>query len=156
MTQQEPPSPASPPPLPAPLPWPTHGHLAPGQPPPVPPASMTREKLRAIAWKQKAIILCLLAYLTGVFLFIYQAAAMARPVPFLGPGFALTAIAATVFVFMLAIELYGPGVGALLGLLTLIPIVGLCVLLVVNGKATDTLKKNGISVGFLGASLGRI
>jgi len=44
----------------------------------------------------------------------------------------------------------------LLGILTLIPCIGLIVLLVVNGKATGILKQNGIKVGLLGANLSQI
>jgi hypothetical protein len=60
-------------------------------------------------------------------------------------------IAGTVFVFMLAMKVYSTGLGIVLGLLTLIPCVGLIVLLIVNGKATSVLQANGISVGLLGA-----
>jgi hypothetical protein len=44
-------------------------------------------------------------------------------------------------------------VGVLLGILTLIPLIGLIVLLVINGKATKVLRANGHRVGLLGASL---
>lgn len=54
---------------------------------------------------------------------------------------------------MLAILLYGTGKGVLLGLLTSIPLVGLIVLLVVNGKATSVLRESGVHVGFFGADL---
>jgi len=59
-------------------------------------------------------------------------------------------VAAAVFVFLLAVKLY-EGLGVALGVLTLIPLVGLIVLLVVNQKATGTLQANGYKVGFLGA-----
>ncbi|HZZ81823.1 MAG TPA: hypothetical protein VFE62_25205 [Gemmataceae bacterium] len=38
-------------------------------------------------------------------------------------------------------------------MLTLIPCVGLIVLLVINGAATSTLRQYGYHVGFLGADL---
>jgi hypothetical protein len=40
-----------------------------------------------------------------------------------------------------------------LGILTLIPLVGLIVLLIVNGKATNLLREDGIHVGLLGARM---
>ena len=65
-------------------------------------------------------------------------------------------LVATVFVFLLAIKVYSTGVGILLRVLTLIPVVGLIVLLIVNGKATAILKQNGIKVGLMGADLSQI
>jgi len=38
-----------------------------------------------------------------------------------------------------------------LGVLSLVPLIGLLVLLVVNGKATNILRQNDIKVGLLGA-----
>jgi hypothetical protein len=43
--------------------------------------------------------------------------------------------------------------GVVLGILTLIPCVGLIVLLIINSKATGILKKNGVRVGLLGAKM---
>jgi hypothetical protein len=69
-------------------------------------------------------------------------------------GFAVS-ITAAVFVFMLALSLYGTGVGIVLGILTLVPLVGLIVLLVINGKATTVLRHHGIRVGLMGADPAR-
>jgi hypothetical protein len=110
---------------------------------------LSRETLRAIAGNQKAIILCIVVYLCLI------------PIQFLIPeevriflALALIplGIAATVFVFLLATKVYSTGTGVVLGILTLIPCIGLIVLLIINGKATSVLKENGIHVGFLGAS----
>jgi len=65
-------------------------------------------------------------------------------------------ISGTFFVFSMAIKVYNPLAGVLLGLLTLIPCIGLINLAAVNGKATSILKQNGIKVGFLGAKLSQI
>src|SRR5207249_7556152 len=62
-------------------------------------------------------------------------------------------LTATVFVFLLSIKVYGPAMGIVLAVLTLIPCVGLIALLVVNSKATSTLQRAGFRVGFLGATL---
>lgn len=73
--------------------------------------------------------------------------------------YGIVAIASTVFIFLLAIKVYSVVVGILLGLLTLLgsltlfPLIGLIVLLLVNGKATKILRQNGIKVGLLGANL---
>ena len=61
-----------------------------------------------------------------------------------------------VFVFLLSIKIYGTGLGIVLGILSLVPLVGLVVLLIVNGKATGVLKQNGIKVGLLGANLSQV
>jgi hypothetical protein len=61
-----------------------------------------------------------------------------------------------VFTFMLAIKVYGTGLGILFGILTLIPCVGLLVLLAINAKATTVLKDNGIKVGLLGADMSKV
>jgi len=71
----------------------------------------------------------------------------------LAGGFLLTAVVSSVFVFMLAIKVFGTGLGVVLGILTLVPCLGLIALLIVNGKATSVLKERGYSVGFLGADL---
>ena len=52
---------------------------------------------------------------------------------------------------MLALAIYGTALGIILGILTLIPLVGLIILLIVNGKATNLLREDGIHVGLLGA-----
>jgi hypothetical protein len=110
---------------------------------------LPRETLRGIAGNQKAIILCILGYLCLI------------PVQFVIPEEARLLLAllliplgltATVFVFLLATKVYTTGTGIVLGILTLIPCVGLIVLLIINGKATSVLKENGVHVGFLGAS----
>ena len=111
-------------------------------------APFSRDDLRLVASRQKAIILCILIYLVALaaqFLLPHELR------PMLGIGVLAVGVVAAVFTFMLAIKLYGTGVGVLLGVLTLIPLVGLVVLLIVNGKATGILKENGIAVGLLGA-----
>ena len=58
-----------------------------------------------------------------------------------------------VFVFMLATKVYGIVLGVLLGILTIVPLLGLFILLIVTDKATKILRKNGHHVGLLGAKL---
>ncbi len=109
-----------------------------------------RADLRSIAIYQKGILVCILIYLIAV------AAQFAVPRELrliLVIGVLGVVIAATVFVFLLSIKVYSTGVGVLLAILTLIPLIGLIVLLVINGKATGVLRRHGISVGLLGARL---
>ena len=114
---------------------------------------LSREELQSIASKQKGVLVCILIYLLGLIgmlLLPPELRVMVRIV------FLVIAIVATVYVFMLAIQLYGKAVGILFGILSLIPLVGLVVLLVVNGKATGTLRLSGIRVGLLGADLNQV
>ena len=119
--------------------------------------SGSREDLRSVAKYQKGILICILIYLTAV---IGQFALPAELHPIVPIGIALglllLALVSTVFVFLLAMKVYSTGVGIVLGILTLIPCVGLLVLLRVNAKATATLEQNGIKVGLLGANISRI
>jgi hypothetical protein len=109
--------------------------------------------LRDVAGKQRAVILCILANLLVV-LSQFMAPPAARPLIallFLGVG-----ITATVFVFMFALTIYSTAVGIVLGILTIIPYVGLLPLLIVNGKATKILRQHGIKVGLLGAKMNQL
>ena len=112
------------------------------------PQQIDGEYVQTIAARQRAIIVCILVYLVAL---ISQCFVPEKLRLIIGIGMLVVSIAATVFVFMLATKLYGTGVGVLLGILTLIPLIGLVVLLVVNGKATSTLKEHGVAVGLLGA-----
>jgi len=115
--------------------------------------SGTREDLKAVAQYQKGIIVCILIYLIAV---ICQFAIPPEVRLLLALGVLALGVVGTVFVFLLAMKVYSTGVGILLGILTLIPCVGLVVLLIVNARATGILKQNGIKVGLLGASLSQL
>jgi hypothetical protein len=135
---------------------------APPPPPPPPPGSPLnyaapppagRTDLREIAVRQRMIMICILSYLLLV------VAQFVVPPPLrivLGLVALGVTITATVFVFMLSLALYGTAAGIVLGLLTLIPLIGLIVLLIVNGKATNILREHGIRVGLLGANPNQI
>lgn len=104
--------------------------------------------LRAVANRQRAVNLCVLAYILVAVGRLVAPPQIAIYVALVGLAVVLTAV---VFVFMLATQIYSTGLGILLGVLTLVPLVGLIVLLVVNGKATRILRAHGIPVGLLGA-----
>ena len=109
-----------------------------------------REDLKSIATYQKGILVCILIYLLTIVgqFFIPEDVQI-----LLGLALAVLGLVSTVFVFLLAIKVYNTGVGILLGLLALVPCLGLIVLLVINGKATRILQQNGHKVGLLGADL---
>ncbi len=110
--------------------------------------SGSREDLRLVAKYQRGLLICILIYLvSGV---------VSRLVPpeimlIVASGVLVAAIAGLVFVFLLSTKVYGTGAGVILGILTLIPCIGLIVLLVINQKATGVLRQNKIKVGLLGA-----
>ncbi|MFA9479774.1 hypothetical protein ACERK3_15920 [Phycisphaerales bacterium AB-hyl4] len=106
--------------------------------------------VQTIASRQKSLLVCILIYLLTI---VGQFVVPAEVRPLLAVGVLVVGLVAMVFVFLLATKLYGIGIGILLGLLTLIPLVGLIILLAVNARATHTLRRNGIEVGLLGAKM---
>jgi hypothetical protein len=62
-------------------------------------------------------------------------------------------LATTVFAFLLSMRVFGTGLGVLMGMLTLLPAVGLIALVVINVKATGVLGAHGYQVGLLGVPL---
>lgn len=115
--------------------------------------SNSRADLRAVASYQRGIIVCILIYC------ILVAVQFGIPPEFrflLALVLLPLGIAGTVFVFLLSTKVYGTGTGVLLGILTLIPCIGLIVLLTINGKATAILRQNGIRVGLMGADMSQL
>jgi hypothetical protein len=114
---------------------------------------LSREALRGIAGSQKGIIVCILISLCLVpaFAIMPEGSQM-----FLLIVLVPVNIAATVFVFLLATKVYSPAMGVFCGILTLVPCIGLGVLIMINQKAVGILKQNGVRVGFLGANASEI
>lgn len=71
-------------------------------------------------------------------------------------GLIASAITGAAFVFLLALSLYSTGAAVVLGICMFIPLVGLIILLVVNGKATSVLREHGVHVGLLEAGMSDI
>jgi uncharacterized membrane protein len=111
------------------------------------------EDVRAVAVYQKGILICILIYLLAVIGQLFAVQPGLRLV--LGLVVLAAGLAGLVFVFLLSTKVYSTGVGILLAILTLVPCLGLIVLLIVNGKATNILRQNGHKVGLLGASLSK-
>ena len=100
--------------------------------------SGSREDLRSVAKYQRGIMLSILGYI------ILVGAQFAVPDSLkivLGLALLAVGLAGTVFVFLLAMKVYSTGTGVLLGILTLVPCLGLIMLLIVNGKATKVLRR---------------
>lgn len=112
-----------------------------------------RTDLREIALRQRAIMVCILVEIVMIVL-MFTLPAELRLFPALGMFAA--GITGTVFAFMLGIAVYGAAVGIILGILTLIPYLGLIFLLIINGKATGILRQHRIRVGLMGADLSQI
>ncbi|MEZ0264831.1 MAG: hypothetical protein ACAI43_08895 [Phycisphaerae bacterium] len=153
------PPPVPPPPIPAAAPPPLSYQAPPyGQQPYAPtlqymtPPQQVKD-LRQIAIYQKGVLFAILAYVVAVFLQFGTPGEARVLVAIVALGAVVTG---AVFVFMMAIALDGPGWGTVLGILTLIPLVGLIVLLVVNGRATSLLRQHGVPVGLFGAPLDRV
>lgn len=107
--------------------------------------------LRKVAMQQRSIMYCIL---TEIAVLVAQFAVhSSMPVLGLLLSFIYLGIAVTgaVFLFMLAISIYNVALGVVLGILSLVPLLGLLILLMVNGKATKLLRSHGTRVGLLGA-----
>jgi hypothetical protein len=140
-----------PPPIPPRVPYPPQQpYPAQSQGYAAPPAALD---LRAVAVRQRVIMFCLLGYLV----LIFGQFAFPPELRFIPALLALAvSVAAAVFVFLLTVALYNTGMGILLGLLTLIPLLGVIVLLIINSKATNLLRQRGIHVGLMGADPSQI
>jgi hypothetical protein len=112
-----------------------------------------RSDLRQIAVRQRAIMYCILAELAMIALQI----ALPSPLNLLAVlGLVAAAITAAVFAFMLSMAIYSTAVGIIMGILSLIPYLGLLFLLIINGRATGILRAHNIKVGLMGADLRQI
>ena len=108
------------------------------------------EDLRSVAVYQKGIIVCILIQLM-MFLSLFMVPSEIAGMIWIAA--VPIGVASTILIVLLAMKVYGTGSGILLGILAFIPCLGLFILLMVNGKATGILRRNGYQVGFLGASL---
>ena len=112
-----------------------------------------RNDLRHIAIYQKGILVCIVIYLIAL---LGQVAFPDVLRLIVGVSILVIGLVGAVFVLLLVAKVYSMPVGILLGILTLLPLIGLVVLFMVNHKATSLLRRNGISVGLLGAELSEI
>jgi hypothetical protein len=119
--------------------------------------SGSRDELLNVAKYQRRVITCVQAQvMTGAALMYFLPRVVPQVAFLLYVGLLLVGLVSSAFVFLLAINVYSTSVGILLGVLGIIPCIGLVVLLAVNGKATSILKQNGIQVGLMGANLSQL
>lgn len=117
-----------------------------------------------IAKRQRWLIASIGAYLLLIVgRFVVVAIVAEMPPQAAGPIlilFGLTTLVVMVLVlvslFSLSRKLHNTGLAILFVLLGMIPLVGLIVLVAVNGTATKYLKQHGIEVGFFGADLSQL
>src|SRR5690349_20859857 len=77
-----------------------------------------RADLKSVALYQKVILIWILVYIVAI---VSQFALPEKLRPILLGVVALFGLVATAFIFMLAIKLYGVGLGILMGILTIVP-----------------------------------
>jgi hypothetical protein len=111
--------------------------------------SGTREDLVAVARYQKGVLVCILLNILTIFARLLVPPDVAI---LLTLAMFVVGLAGTIFVVLLAMKVYSTLAGIVVGVLSLVPCINLLVLLIVNGKATSILKRNGIKVGLLGAN----
>src|SRR5947208_250787 len=104
------------------------------------------EDVKAIATYQKGIILCILAQFASGITFAGLREARVVPDEVLVIGvlavYVVVAVTALVCIFQLASRTYGSVAAGLLGLVVLVPCLGLLALLIINGQATSILQAN--------------
>ncbi len=116
-------------------------------------------KLKAVASAQRNLLICILlnivSYITLVVLGRQGQGSPARALAIVilcaAAVLLAAAIGGLIYTFILATKIYNTGLGIILSILTLIPCLGLIVLLMVNQKATAMLQENGYEVGLFGA-----
>ena len=112
-------------------------------------------ELRQVAMYQRAVIMCILIQvLLGVLCYAFSDELRTIPVAVVAAVAVILAvfITAAIFVFKLASRLYG-SVALAMAVVTLVPFLGMLILVVVNQRATGVLKQEGYTVGFLGAPM---
>lgn len=114
--------------------------------------TLDTQKLRDIAQHQKVVLFCLLGGLLVSLIATVQVFVVPHE-PLTAMNLAFIAISAVgmVYTFKLSMSLYDRGTGIGLAVLTVIPLLGYAIYLVVNRKATVTLRAAGIRVGLMGA-----
>ncbi len=118
--------------------------------------------LKPIAQFQKAMMICLLVQILSILVVTVFVASTGprRGMPPLAMiaslVFWIGHIAGAVLAIILASRLYSVLATVFLGILAIIPCIGLIGLLIINSAATSKLQLNGIKVGFLGANLSKL
>jgi hypothetical protein len=110
----------------------------------------SREELYRLAVAQKAICIIILVQILS---FVLRAT-LPPGLAFLGLAlYALATLVGLFFIVVFFVRVYGAVLGLVLAVLSLIPLLGLLILLAANARATKALKEAGLRVGLLGAKL---
>ena len=109
-----------------------------------------RADLKTVALAQKSIIVCILLNFGAIAAQFLLPPEMAI---FLAAGLVILFLVQLVSVVILATKVFNTLTGIIYGIGTIIPCIGLLVLLIVNNKATEILRRNGHHVGLFGANL---
>ncbi len=130
-----------------------------------------RVNLRKVAIYQKCILACIVTEISVLIVVAILAGVIDLPAPLqplFGPSFLLviTAIQVVcgVFVLIMALKVYPDETGIVLGVVgivslavgTIFPCAGVCIMFVINTKATALLRESGVRVGWLGANLSEL
>ena len=105
------------------------------------PQEFSREGLRIIAIYQKWLLFCLLIYIVAIISFgvlLEENWGKYRLV------ILVLQLVATALTSWLAMRIFGTGYGLIVGLLTLIPILGLIVMFIISRKVTNILRSHEI------------
>lgn len=113
--------------------------------------------LRSIAMYQRLIIFCILGNF-GCIASLIATNMLRNPAigMFIGMTLLLMALVSLICVILLASKIYGVVIGIILGLFMWVPLLSLLILVMINGRATSILTKNGVHVGFLGADYSKL
>jgi hypothetical protein len=110
-------------------------------------------EIRQTALLQKGLIVCIALQIVS----IIGAAFLPQELKQIVAGiYVVVALAGGICTFLLAMTLYGIGLGILMSAASGIPCVGLFVLLTINGKATAELREYGVEVGLFGVPWSKI
>lgn len=110
----------------------------------------TQQELRTIAIYQKCVQVAALVYLLMVVVVVASGDALEAFAPTI---FLCAALVAAISNLLLANKLFGLMQAIAIGIFSLIPIIGLLLLLKVNGTATWLFRECGYKVGMLGVRL---
>ena len=122
---------------------------------------MNKETVHKIAIAQKVVCAFIFLYLllipAGIFMPALASAIgekatniIAAPFVFI---FLIGLLVTWFFLIRMSFLLYGLEVSIIVGILMIVPMIGLIVLLILNSRANSAIKRNGYNTGLLGADL---
>ncbi len=117
-------------------------------------ATRSREDLRKIAARYNRLVVCIVGEaVAAVAAIVAGCSNLMTLLAVVLVAMGIAALAGFILVVMLSMSLYSVGRGICLGIVALIPYLGLVILLSANHDARRLLKENGIRVGLLWADM---